>query len=92
MARIAGVDLPGDKRVEIALTAIYGVGRSTSRSLIEDTGLDPDARMRDLTEGEIAQLRDAIEKNHPPRRMMMTIASTADASVTSAAPSASPCW
>jgi small subunit ribosomal protein S13 len=64
MARIAGVDLPGDKRVEIALTAIYGIGRSTGRRLVQDTGINPNARMRDLTEGEIALLRDAIEKSH----------------------------
>jgi small subunit ribosomal protein S13 len=63
MARIAGVDLPGDKPVEIALTYIYGVGRSTSRRLIGQTGIKPGARMRDLTDGEIAQLRDALEKN-----------------------------
>lgn len=64
MARIAGVDLPGDKRVEFALTAIYGIGRSAARALIAETGIDPSARMRDLSEAEIAALRDAIERNH----------------------------
>jgi small subunit ribosomal protein S13 len=64
MARIAGVDLPGDKPVEIALTYIYGIGRSTSRALLRGAGIDPATRMRDLTEGEIAQLRDALEKNY----------------------------
>jgi small subunit ribosomal protein S13 len=64
MARIAGADLPRDKRVEIALTYIYGIGRSTSKKILEQTGINPDTRMRNLTEEEINKLREAIEKNH----------------------------
>ena len=64
MARIAGADLPRDKRVEIALTYIYGIGRPTSQKILEQTGINPDTRMRDLTEEEINRLREAIEKNH----------------------------
>lgn len=64
MARIAGVDLPNKKRVEIALTYIYGIGRSLSRSILEKTGVDPDKRVQDLTEAEIAELRKEIEGNH----------------------------
>lgn len=64
MARIAGADLPRDKRVEIALTYIYGIGRSTSKKILEQTGINSDTRMRNLTEEEINRLRDAIEKNH----------------------------
>jgi small subunit ribosomal protein S13 len=64
MARIAGADLPRDKRVEIALTYIFGIGRPTSQKILEQTGINPDTRMRDLTEEEINRLREAIEKNH----------------------------
>ena len=64
MARIAGSDLPRDKRVEIALTYIYGIGRSTSKEILEQTGINPDTRMRNLTEEEINRLREAIEKNY----------------------------
>ena len=60
MARIEGVDLPRDKRVEIALTYIYGIGRPTSKKLLADTGVDPNVRVRDLTEAQLQQLRDAI--------------------------------
>ncbi|HHV60270.1 MAG TPA: 30S ribosomal protein S13 [Clostridiaceae bacterium] len=62
MARIAGVDLPRDKRVEIGLTYIYGIGRSTAKSIIETTGINPDTRVRDLTDDEINKLRQIIEK------------------------------
>ncbi|MFS8580457.1 MAG: 30S ribosomal protein S13, partial [Novibacillus thermophilus] len=62
MARIAGVDLPRDKRVEVALTYIYGIGRSTSRKLLADTGINPDTRVRDLTEEETNLLRNKIDK------------------------------
>ncbi|AQS54553.1 30S ribosomal protein S13 [Novibacillus thermophilus] len=62
MARIAGVDLPRDKRVEVALTYIYGIGRSTSRKLLADTGINPDTRVRDLTEEETSLLRNKIDK------------------------------
>ncbi len=64
MARIAGADLPRDKRVEIALTYIYGIGRTTSNQILAQTGINPDTRMRDLTEEEINKLREAIEKNY----------------------------
>ena len=63
MARIAGVDLPRDKRVEIGLTYIFGIGRSTSKMLLATTGVSPDTRVRDLTEDEVARLRDAINEN-----------------------------
>jgi len=63
MARIAGVDLPRDKRVEIGLTYIFGIGKSTSKMLLASTGVNPDTRVRDLTEDEVARLRDAINEN-----------------------------
>jgi small subunit ribosomal protein S13 len=62
MARIAGVDLPRDKRVEIALTYIFGIGLPTSQKIIERTGVSPDTRVRDLTEDEVSKLREAIDK------------------------------
>ncbi|MFY9174097.1 MAG: 30S ribosomal protein S13 [Peptococcia bacterium] len=64
MARIAGVDLPRDKRVEIGLTYIYGIGRPTSQQIIAKCGINPDTRVRDLTDDEVAKLREAIEKEH----------------------------
>ena len=63
MARIAGVDLPRDKRIEIALTYIYGIGLTTSQKLLKETGINPDTRTRDLTEDEVVKLRDIIDKN-----------------------------
>lgn len=60
MARIEGVDLPRDKRVEIALTYIYGVGRTTSQKLLAVTGVSPDIRVRDMTEAQVQSLRDAL--------------------------------
>ncbi len=63
MARIAGVDLPREKRVEIALTYIFGIGRSTSAKLLADTGVSPDARVRDLSDAEVARLRQLIERS-----------------------------
>ena len=63
MARIAGVDIPNAKRVEIALTYIYGIGRTSAKKILEVTGIDPDTRAKDLTEEEIAKLREEIE-NH----------------------------
>ncbi len=63
MARIAGVDLPRDKRVEIALTYIFGIGKTTSQKILKMTGVNPDTRVRDLTEDEVSRLRDAIDKN-----------------------------
>ena len=64
MARISGVDLPREKRVEIGLTYIFGIGLSTSREIIEKTGVDPDTRVRDLTEDDIAKLRSCIDENY----------------------------
>ena len=63
MARIAGVDLPRDKRVEIGLTYILGIGRSTSQKILESTGVSPDTRVRDLTEDEVGKLREYIDQN-----------------------------
>ena len=63
MARIAGVDLPSDKRVEIGLTYIYGIGRKTADDIIAATGVNPDTRGSDLTEEDIAKLREYIEHN-----------------------------
>lgn len=62
MARIAGVDLPREKRVEIGLTYIYGIGLTTSQKLLDATAISPDTRVRDLTDDEVARLRDIIEK------------------------------
>ena len=63
MARIAGVDLPNEKRVEIALTYIYGIGLTTSKKVLADTGINPDTRAKDLTEDEISKLREYIDHN-----------------------------
>lgn len=62
MARIAGVDLPRDKRAEIGLTYIFGIGKNTSQKILASTGINPDTRIRDLTEEEVSKLRDAIDK------------------------------
>lgn len=64
MARIAGVDLPRDKRVEIGLTYIFGIGRTTANKILSATGIHPDARVKDLTEDEVIRLRDYIDKTH----------------------------
>ena len=63
MARISGVDLPNDKRVEIGLTYIYGIGRTTSNEIIKATGINPDTRCRDLTEDDVKKLSDYITHN-----------------------------
>ena len=63
MARIAGVDLPRDKRVEIGLTYIFGIGRKTASDIIAATGINPDTRVRDLTENEVSALREYIDHN-----------------------------
>lgn len=63
MARIAGVDLPRDKRVEIGLTYIYGIGRKTANDILASTGVNPDVRVKDLTEEDVAKLREYIDKN-----------------------------
>lgn len=64
MARLSGVDIPNQKRVEIALTYIYGIGLKSSKDILAKTGIDPDKRAKDLTEDEIAKLRDEIENNY----------------------------
>ncbi len=63
MARIAGVDLPRDKRVEIGLTYIFGIGLTTSKQVLAATGVDPDTRVKDLTEDDISKLREYIDHN-----------------------------
>lgn len=63
MARIAGIDLPNEKRVEIGLTYIYGIGRKTSNEILKETKINPDTRVKDLTEDEIGKIRAYIEKN-----------------------------
>ena len=62
MARISGIDLPRDKRVEVGLTYIYGIGLHTSQQLLQRTGINPDTRIRELTEDEVQRLRDLIDK------------------------------
>jgi small subunit ribosomal protein S13 len=62
MARIAGIDLPREKRVEIGLTYIYGVGRSTARRIVRETGVDPNTKVRDLAEGEVGSIRSYIDQ------------------------------
>ena len=64
MARIAGVDLPRDKRVEIGLTYIYGLGRKSACDILAATGVNPDTRVRDLTEDDVSKLREYIDKNY----------------------------
>ena len=64
MARIAGVDLPREKRVEIGLTYIYGIGRKLSNDILKETGINPDIRVRDLTEEQVAALRETIERSY----------------------------
>ena len=64
MARIAGVDIPNQKRVEIALTYIYGIGRKSANDILAKTGINPDTRAKDLTEDEVAKLRDEIENSY----------------------------
>jgi small subunit ribosomal protein S13 len=64
MARIAGVDLPRDKRVEIGLTYIYGIGRATSNEILDQIGINPDKRVNNLTEHEVAAIRDLIDREY----------------------------
>ena len=64
MARIAGVDLPRDKRVEISLTYIYGIGRTSSQKILAQASVNPDTRVRDLTESEVSRLREIIDRNY----------------------------
>ena len=63
MARIAGVDIPNQKRVEIALTYIYGIGQTSAKEILVKTGINPDTRVKDLTEEEIGKIRDSIDRN-----------------------------
>ena len=64
MARLAGVDLPNTKRIEIALTYIYGIGRKSANDILAKTGINPDTRAKDLTDDEVAKLRDEIQENY----------------------------
>jgi small subunit ribosomal protein S13 len=64
MARIAGINIPLNKRVEIGLTYIYGIGQSTSSSILAELGIEPDRRVRDLTDDEVSKLRDLIDRDH----------------------------
>ncbi len=64
MARIAGIDLPRDKRVEIGLTYIFGIGRATSNQILTQASVDPDTRVKDLAEDEVARLREVISRNY----------------------------
>ena len=64
MARIAGIDLPREKRIEIGLTYVYGIGATRAKEILEKTGINPDTRVKDLTEDQEALLRDVIEKNY----------------------------
>ncbi len=64
MARIAGVDLPREKRVEIGLTYIFGIGRTSATNILKATGVNPDTRVKDLSEDDVAKLRDAIDKSY----------------------------
>ena len=64
MARIAGVDIPREKRVEIGLTYIFGIGRTSAEKILEKTGINPDTRVKDLTEEEVSKLRDVIENEY----------------------------
>ena len=63
MARIAGVDLPNNKRVEIGITYIYGIGRPTATKILKETGINPDTRVKDLTEEDVSKLREYIDRN-----------------------------
>ena len=63
MARIAGIDLPQDKRVEAGLTYIYGIGQSKAKKILEETGVNPDIRVKDLSDDDVAKLREYIDKN-----------------------------
>lgn len=64
MARIEGVDLPGNKRIEIGLTYLYGIGRNTARKILSETSIDLDRKVKDLTDDEVVKIRDVIEKNY----------------------------
>ncbi|ACU93874.1 SSU ribosomal protein S13P [Cryptobacterium curtum DSM 15641] len=63
MARLVGVDLPRDKRIEVGLTYIYGIGLTTSQKILAETGVDPDTRVRDITEEDLTKIRDYVNEN-----------------------------
>ncbi len=63
MARIAGIDLPRDKRIEVALTYIFGIGQKTATKIVKETGVDPDVRVKDMNEDDVAKLREYIDHN-----------------------------
>ena len=63
MARIAGIDLPRDKRIEVALTYVYGIGQKTATKIIKETGVDPDVRVQDMSEDDVSKLREYIDHN-----------------------------
>ncbi len=63
MARIAGIDLPRDKRIEVALTYVYGIGQKTATKILAETGVDPDVRVKDMNEDDVAKLREYIDHN-----------------------------
>jgi len=78
MARIAGVDLPREKRVEIGLTYIFGIGRTLSNEILRKTGINPDTRVKDLTDEEISKLREVIDKEYKVegdlrRKLLLTL-------------------
>jgi len=64
LARVAGVDLPRDKRVVVALTYIFGIGRSSAEKIVKETGINPDTRVKDLTEEEVSKIREAIDRGY----------------------------
>jgi small subunit ribosomal protein S13 len=64
MARISGIDLPKEKRIEIGLTYVFGIGRTSARKILEETGINPDTRVKDLTEAEETQLREVIDRSY----------------------------
>jgi small subunit ribosomal protein S13 len=64
MARIAGVDLPREKRIEIALTYIYGIGLKSAQDILAETGVDPDVRVRDMSEDDVSKIREAIDRSY----------------------------
>jgi len=73
MARIAGIDLPKDKRIEIGLTYIYGIGRKSAQDILAQTGINPDTRVKDLTDAEEAKLREAIDHGYLRRQTALDI-------------------
>ena len=91
MARIAGVDLPKNKRIEIGLTYIYGIGRSTADEILAGTGVNPDVRVKDLSEEDVAKLRDYIDKHITVEGVRYCLYNPKYAAITAASASASRC-